>query len=188
MQVTAEMEMVSYNAQGVAAYSDPRDIVCGYGPNGNTNALCLRQFPLASIMQSVRMTLNTITETTEPHRYIHALSRYDLDENRRSYEMSSSPSQTYYYQRYNDNEALELYPVAGAAVPTAATPGTAGYALGTGRSPFAAYGDNTSELGNISVKDDPRLLKKNFSGMASNPNPIFRIKRRSCSLQGETLS
>jgi len=145
MQVTTEMEMVTYNNNGVAAYSDPSALVCGYPPYGNSNAVCLRQFPLASIMQSVRMTLNTITETTEPHRYIHALGRYDLDENRRSYEMSSSPSQPDYYQRYNDSDNLELYPVNGVAVPGGPIANSAGLALGHGRSPFAAYGNNTSE-------------------------------------------
>jgi len=155
MQVTAEMEMVSYNNQGVAAYSDPRALLCGYGANGNSNAICLRQFPLASIMQSVRMTLNTISETTEPHRYIHALSRYDLDENRRAYEMSSSPSQPDYYQRYNDSGNQELYPVNGVAVPGAAIGGTAGLELGNGRSPFSAYGENSSEpsRGSYRVKE-----------------------------------
>lgn len=87
----AEMELYSNDAAGAKVYSDPRELVCGYPPYGNTNAICL--------------------QTTEPYRYIHALGRYDLDENRRSYEMSSFPSQPDYYQRYNDRGNQSLYPV-----------------------------------------------------------------------------
>ena len=78
---------------------DVRELVSGspYVVNGveqvndsNLNAICLRQFPLASIMRSLKMKINQSTETAEPYRYIHALGRYNLDDDQQAYEMFQS--------------------------------------------------------------------------------------------------
>ena len=69
----------------------PRPIGGAEDDFSSRNNICLRQFPLASIMRTLKMTMNSTTETVEPYKYIHALGRYNLDDDQRAYEMSSTP-------------------------------------------------------------------------------------------------
>lgn len=119
-----------------------------------TNFICLRQFPLASVMKTLTVKLNGDSVTTNPSDYINALGHFNITELERAYEMSSSPSQPDMYQKYNDMTGL--YEVIGngnggaAAGPpivlATAVPGTQGSNYGGARSPFADYGQNTNEM------------------------------------------
>ena len=89
------------------------------------NYVCPRQFPLASVMQNVQAKINSDSVNTDPHRFIHALGRYNLDGLDRDGYMSTTPSQPDAFQNYNDGAHL-------------------GY--GELRSPFSSFGEVSGEI------------------------------------------
>ena len=112
------------------------------------NAICPRQFPLASAMNNLKVNINSDSLSVTPKDYIHALGRFNLDDNIRAYEMSSSPSQPDAFQKYADGSNLSSYPAGGGA----AIAGSQGLNYGTNRSPFANYGDVGYEIPRGSYK------------------------------------
>lgn len=99
------------------------------GPNPT---ICPRQLPIASVIQTLSLKLNTDTTSVNLNEYIHALSRFYSDDAIRAYEMSSCPVQPDFFQKYND------WSNTGAGQAT-------GLNLGTARSPFGKWGENTNE-------------------------------------------
>ena len=89
----------------------------------DANLICLRQFPLASVIDTCKVFINGQNFNTSPKHWIHALSRYNLDLENRNIYMSSSPSQPDYMQDFNDYGT------------------TAGI-----KSPFTGYNQSTAEI------------------------------------------
>ena len=118
------------------------------------NYICPRQFPLASVTRSLKLNLNSDTLTVEPYKYIHALGRFNLEEDNRAYEMSSSPSQPDAFQKFNDRSAHNgaapfvnnIGGVYSQVVPNDVGAYNEGVGLGNTRSPFNAYGELGYEI------------------------------------------
>lgn len=115
--------------------------------SSSPSAICPRQLPISSIIGTLSLKLNTDTTTVNLNDYIHALSRYYSDDAIRAYEMSSSPVQPDFYQKYGD-----LIPGPDAFGTTATAEKTRGLGYGTNRSPFGNYGENTNESTRKSYK------------------------------------
>ena len=124
---------------------DISDLFSGAGDNGN-NYICPRQFPLASAMRNLRMVLNTVAFNSSPDRYIHALSRFNLNDWQRAYPYSASPAQPDQFQDYNDESARTLYTQTDNGAANAAVAGSAGRNLGNARNVFGSYGSNSTEM------------------------------------------
>ena len=118
-----------------------------YAPNvcNDAGGICLRQFPLSSVIQTNKLSVNGDIVTNEINRYIHALARFNLDDMART--KSISPAQCDEAQKYNDYTANAIL------VQTADGDDNDGVAvggfsrnLGTIRSPFQQFGQNGAEL------------------------------------------
>ena len=99
-----------------------------------------RQLPISSIIQTLSLKLNTDTTTVNLNDYIHAIARFYSDDAIRAYEMSSSPVQPDFFQKYNDD------------INTTGAGKDKGLGYGTNRSPFQKYGANTNESTRSSYK------------------------------------
>lgn len=133
--------VVDRNANDRVA-TDLSKLVAGNGDG--SNAICLRQFPIASVMRTLKININSDTLTVQPHRYIHALGRYNLDDSIRANEMSSSPCQPDAFQKYQDGFTQPVYSGDGGAI--GAVAGSQGKNYGQNRSPFASYGQQGYEM------------------------------------------
>ena len=122
------------------------DNVCREFFSANPSAICPRQLPISSAIGTLSLKLNTDTTTVNVNDYIHALARFYSDDAIRAYEMSSSPVQPDFFQKYNDYQGLA------AVLGNVADPKTTGLNYGENRSPFHSYGVNTNESTRRSYK------------------------------------
>lgn len=123
----------------------PLDLSNYFSGTPSKSGICLRQFPLASVMRSLKVNINSDTLTVQPYQYIHALGRYNLEDVIRATAMSSSPAQPDAYQKYNDRSDQALYTQNPGGV-NPAVAGSIGRSLGEVRSPFSNYGDTGYEI------------------------------------------
>ena len=68
--------------------------------DGIDNVFCPRQFPLASVMRSLKVDINSDSLTVQPYHYMHALAKYHLPEETRMYQLSGTPAQPDTLQNY----------------------------------------------------------------------------------------
>ena len=103
---------------------------------GGNESICLRQFPLASVCQSQKVTINGDVLTNEPYKFIHEVARFNLDDMARA--QSISPAQGDQYQNYYDDKTNIVYTQ---TIDNANNVEKGkGQGLGIQRSPFSSFG------------------------------------------------
>ena len=138
-----------------AANSVGLDLTPFLSGTADKNFICPRQFPVASVTETCKVSINGTNIDNDPKKWIHALARYNLSGDERDTILSSSPSQPDYYQLLDDISV----------------------AAGSGdlRSPFLSFGNNTGEVSRGSFLIEPYSFVTTAAGAAAVGTTVFDL-------------
>ena len=122
---------------------------------GDKNYICPRQFPIASVTETCKLSINGTNIDNDPKKWIHALARYNLSGEEKMTVLSSTPSQPDYVQSYGEFSDINSY--------------------GDTYSPFQAFGDNTGEISRGSYTLTPVSYVPDAAANATSGTTTFLL-------------